>query len=224
MKAFIGYHFFHGAGKIAPTAAYAKTHHAMSLFTDQKFPNTRAFTLDMRDDQEGGPLEPLFRDLCVRYGAVSGTTRGVYLGGEHDFRAHHWALNAEQFEQAFPYLHFIHQEIPQSRERTRLHASWSFKFVDPDTQLLLPDQEEIPEIDIRLGPGSSLNLATGGKTSVNAWFLFPFESASEEFNQYVARLQRELIFKFSAKHWRLWKRYPKRGLWPKKFVPSWYGI
>jgi hypothetical protein len=82
----------------------------------------------------------------------------------------------------------------------------------------------VPEIDVRLGPGSSLSFTTGTKTSIYAWFLFPFESASPEFEQYVCRFQKELIFKFSPKHWRFWNQYPKRGWWPKKFVPSWYGL
>jgi hypothetical protein len=110
-----------------------------------------------------------------------------------------------------------------AKERAKLQVSWSFKFIEPETSLLLPDQEDMPVIDVRLGRGSSLNLTTGGKTSVNAWFLFPFESASQDLEHYVSRLQNELIFEFSPKHWRLWNHYPKRGLWPKKFVPSWYG-
>jgi hypothetical protein len=39
---------------------------------------------------------------------------------------------------------------------------------------------------------------------------------------FVCRFQKELIFKFSPKHWRLWNFYPVRGWWPKKFVPNWY--
>ena len=69
MKQFVGYHFFNGAGRVAPLAAYSKTQHAMSLFTDQKTPSYRAFILDSRDDQ-GGPLESLFRELCVQFGSA----------------------------------------------------------------------------------------------------------------------------------------------------------
>ena len=87
---------------------------------------------------------------------------------------------------------------------------------------LLPDQESMPVIDVRLGSGSSLNLTTGKKTSVNAWFLFPFESASGEFDDYVSRFQKELVFTSSQEHWRLWKFYPVRGWSTKRFAPSWY--
>lgn len=221
MKPFIGYHFYHGAGRIASTEAYSRTQHAMSIFTDQKTPSHRTFILDLRDDQ-GGPLESLFQSLCLRFGAVSTTMKGVSIDGGPDYRAHYWTLSPEQFQEAFSLLETVNRDIPLSRERTYIQASWHFKFNDPDTGVVLPDQDSMPVIDVRLGPGSSLNLSTGKKTFVNAWFLFPFESASPEFERYVSRLQKELIFKFSPKHWRLWKVYPVRGLWPKRFVPGWY--
>lgn len=201
--------------------AYSRTQHAMSMFTDQKTPSLRAFMLDLRDDQ-GGPLESLFQDLCVQFGPVSNTMGGISVAGRPNFRAHQWTLSAEQFEESFSLLDAVHRNIPLSRERAYLQASWSFKFVEPETATLLPDQEAMPVIDVRLGSGSSLNLTTGRKTSVNVWFLFPFESASHEFEDYVSRFQRELIFTFSPKHWRLWKLYPVRGWWPKRFVPNWY--
>lgn len=64
MKRFIGYHFFHGIRRIAPRDSYSKTKQAMSLFTDQKSPSSRAFVLDLRDDQ-GVPPEPLYQDLVI---------------------------------------------------------------------------------------------------------------------------------------------------------------
>lgn len=222
MKPFIGYHFFHGVRKIAPREAYSRTLHAMSVFTDQKTSSNRAFILDLRDDPEGGPLDSLFQDLCVRYGPVSNTMGGIAVPGRPYFRAHYWTLSVEQFEESFSLLDNVHRDIPQSIERVHLQASWSFKFLEPKIATLLPDQEAMPVIDVRLGPGSSLNLTTGKKTSVNAWFLFPFENASLEFEDYVSRFQKELIFTFSPKHWRRWDVYPVRGLWPKKFVPNWY--
>jgi hypothetical protein len=222
MKRFIGYHFFHGVRRIAPVQAYSRTEHAMSMFTDQKTPSDRFFMLDLRDDPEGGPLESLFQDLCVQFGPVSHTMGGKPIPGRPYFRAHQWTLSAKQFEESFSLLDAVHRNIPQSRERAHLQAYWSFKFVEPTTATLLPDQEAMPVIDVRLGPGSSLNLTTGRKTSVYAWFLFPFESPTREFEDYVARFQKELIFTFSPKHWRLWKTYPVKGLWPRRFVPGWY--
>jgi len=194
----------------------------MSLFTDQKSPSYRAFMLDLRDDQ-GGALELLYEDLCAQFGPVSNTMKSISVGGAAIFRAHWWNLNADQFEQAFSLLDSVYRDIPLAKERAKLQASWSFRFVDPDTSSLLPEQEDIPVIDVRLGRGSSLNLTTGGKTSANAWFLFPFESASQDFEHYVYRFQKELLFKFSPNHWRLWNHYPNRGWCPKKIVPSQFG-
>jgi hypothetical protein len=221
MKPFIGYHFFHGVGRIAPSEAYSRTERAMNTFTDQKTPSYHGFILDMRDDQ-GGPLESLFEDLCRKFGPVSSTTKSISGDRAPTYRAHRWTLSDQQFGDSFSLLKSVHKEIPAARTRTHIQASWHFKFVQPETGALLPDQENMPEIDIRLGRGSSLNLTTGEKTSVNAWFLFPFEKASQDFDEYVHEFQEQLIFKFSPKHWRLWKFYPVRGWSPRKIVPSWY--
>ena len=220
MKRFIGYHLLQGAGRIAPADAYYRTQGAMSLYTDQKTPLRRSFMLDLANDPEGGPLESLFHELCLKYGPVSHTTNDV----SRIYRAHQWELSDEQVAEALSLLETIHRENPASKNRATVQAFWRFKFVDPESGTLLPEQDNVPEIDVRLGPGSSLSFTTGTKTSIYAWFLFPFESASPEFEQYVCRFQKELIFKFSPKHWRFWNQYPKRGWWPKKFVPSWYGL
>jgi hypothetical protein len=63
MKRFIGYHFFHGVGKIRPQEAFDKTQSAMLAYSDQKSPSHFGYMLDMQTDQ-GGPLETLFHDLC----------------------------------------------------------------------------------------------------------------------------------------------------------------
>lgn len=218
MKQFIGYHFFQGAGRIAAADAYYKTQEAMSLYTDQKTPSSRCFMLDLANDPKGGPLESLFDELCLKYGPVTCTSNDF----SRTYRAHHWDLTDERVAEALSLLEAVHRKTPASRNRAHIQAFWRFKFVDPENGVLLPDQDNMPEIDVRVGPGSSLNFTTGTKTSIYAWFLFPFESPSPEFEQYVCRFEKELIFKFSPKHWRLWKHYPVRGLWPKKFVPSWY--
>lgn len=221
MKPFIGYHFFHGAGKITPSDAYRRTQRAMSMFTDHNAPSYRGFSLDMRDEQ-AGPLQSLFHDLCGQFGPPTHTSTSISPPSIPTYRCHYWTLNTEQFERTFSLLEAVNKDIPKARERAYIRASWSFKFVQPETGHLLPGQENMPEIDVRLGPGSSLNLTTGAKTLVNAWFLFPFDTDSRDLSDYVCRFQGELIFKFSPKHWRLWKRYPVRGWWPKKIVPQWY--
>jgi hypothetical protein len=221
MKRFIGYHFFHGVGRIPPDDAYYRTQNAMGKYSDQKVPSRRTMLLDLRDDPEDSPLEPLFKELCRKYGPVSDTSRGIPQSGP-EYRAHRWDLNGEQVEEALSSLEMVYREIPASRNRAHVQAFWTFKFIEPETGALLPDQADMPQIDMRLGGGSSLGLATGSKTSVNAWFLFPFESASTEFEHYACELQKDMIFKFSPKYWRLWNHYPKRGWWPRKFVPSWY--
>ena len=45
---------------------------------------------------------------------------------------------AKQFEESFSLLKAAHRDIPASRGRASLQASWSFKFVEPETATLLP--------------------------------------------------------------------------------------
>src|ERR1035441_10521788 len=53
MTPFIGYHFFHRAGRIGRAQAYAKIHRAMEDFSDQKAPILLSMMLDMRADNSG---------------------------------------------------------------------------------------------------------------------------------------------------------------------------
>jgi hypothetical protein len=152
MKRFIGYHLFHGAGKIAPAEAYSRTQRAMELFSDQKTHSYSGLMLDMRDD-EGEPLESVCRRLCDSFGPVTHTTTSPTWAA---YRLYRWTLSGEQLQNSFSLLDALFRDIPLSRERTLLQASWSFKFVEPETAMLLPNQENLPVIDFRLGPGSSL--------------------------------------------------------------------
>ena len=218
MRQFIGYHFFHGAGKVAPAEAYSRTQRAIEVFSDQKAHSYSGLMLDMRDDQ-GGPMESACRKLCDWFGPVIHTTTSPTWAS---YRAYSWNLSAAQLQESFSLLDALYREIPLSKERVFLQVSWSFKFIEPETAKLLPGQENLPVIDVRLGPGSSLTLAMGKKTSVNAWFLFPFEKESPSFQSYVSSFQDQLIFKFSPEHWRLWT-ISRAGEWrPKRFVPGWY--
>jgi len=217
MKPFIGYHFFHGTGRIDRAKAYTKVQQAMEIFSNQKSPSHLSLMLEMRDDRTE-PLESLCQKLCKTLGPVAHTTTTPTWP---DYRAYSWNLNAEQFQELFLLLDSLDQQDSSLTGRMHLGASWFFKFVEPTTGQVLPDQENLPVIDFRLGPGSSLNFSTGKKTSANAWFLFPFEDPSSEFEDYALRFQKQLIFKFSPEHWRLWRF--SSGEWrPRRFVPPWY--
>jgi hypothetical protein len=160
----------------------------MSLYTDQKTPSRRSFMLDLANDPKGGPLESLFHELCLKYGPVSRTTNDIF----RTYRAHQWELSDEQVAEALSLLEAVHRETPASKNRAHVQAFWRFKFIDPESGALLADQDNMPEIDVRLGPGSSLSFTTGTKTSLYAWFLFPFESASPDFDTVCLRLSKRV--------------------------------
>jgi len=218
MKPFIGYHFLHGAGKIGRAQAYIQSHHAMQVFSDQIQPTLFSIMLNMRADNSES-LEYRVRRICDSFGPVQHTTTSPT---SKEFRAYNWKLTAEQFQKAFTLLDEFDRQDPSLDDRTSLHASWKFKFVEPKTGQVLAGQESLPMIDFRLGPGSSLNFGAFKRASVYAWLLFPFEDPNaEDFRDYALRFQKELVFKFSPKHWRLWRF--SRGEWqPRRFVPDWY--
>lgn len=219
MQPFIGYHSLHGAGKVGRRQAYAKVSHAMKTFSDRSEPNFLGMMLNMRADTSEA-LEYRVRRICDSFGPVDRTTTSPTW---KEFRAYNWRLTPEQFESGFSLLEEFDRRDPSLADRTFLQASWKFKFVEPSTGQVLPGQENLPAIDFRLGPGSTLNFSAYKGTSVYAWFLFPFDSPTPDFEDYVGRFQKELIFKFSPKHWRLW-RYSKEQWRPRRFVPSWYGV
>jgi len=219
MKPFIGYHFLHGAGKIGRQQAYAKVSHAMRTFSDQSQPSFLSIMLNMRADHSEA-LEYRVRRICDSFGPVGHTTTSPTW---KEFRAYNWKLTSEQFERGFTMLDEFDRQDPWLADRTFLQASWKFKFVEPRTGQVLPGQENLPMIDFRLGPGSTLNFSAHKGVSVYAWFLFPFENPAPDFEDYVDRFQNELIFKFLPKHWRLW-RFSTDEWRPRRFVPSWYGM
>jgi len=190
----------------------------MATFSDQTAPTQLGMMLNMRaDDSEA--LEYRVRRICDAFGPVQHTSTSPTW---KEFRAYNWKLSLEQFDQAFQLLDDFDRRDPSLADRTFLQASWRFKFVEPKTGQVLPGQENLPSIDFRLGPGSTLNFSAWKGASAYAWFLFPFESPTPDFEDYVARFQKELIFKFSPKHWRSWRI--SAGEWrPRRFVPGWYG-
>lgn len=194
----------------------------MQTFSDQRSPSGHSLVLDLRDNQDG-PLLGLFDELQKRFGDHYETMRGIFVSPAdgNDFRAHQWKVNAEQFGDSFGLLQSILRDRPAARGRVCLRAWWQFKFADPETSQVLAGQDDVPIIDIRLGAGSSLTLNVGSKTSVNAWFLFPFEFDSPELLRYGPAFEKSMIFKFSPKHWRKWCF--SKGEWrPRKFVPAWH--
>ena len=218
MKPFIGYHFLHRAGKVERAKAYAKVDYVMRAFSDQVQPSLFSMTLNTRaDDIE--PLEYRVRRICDSFGPVNHITTSPTW---KEFRTYNWILTPEQFQTGFSLLDEFDQREPSLADHTSLHASWKFKFIEPRTGQVLPRQDDLPTIDFRLGPGSSLNFGASKGASVYAWLLFPFDDpASTDFRDYVARFQEGLIFRFSPAHWRRWQFL--RGEWrPRRFVPSWY--
>lgn len=92
---------------------------------------------------------------------------------------------------------------------------WKFKFIHPDTKMVLDGQEAIPVLDERLY-NSQIYFRTLQKSTVSAWFTLPFHSFSEAAN-YFAPFTALLPFTPSPKHWRIWK-CSKNGNWKPRRI------
>ncbi|MEZ2337265.1 hypothetical protein AB6735_16590 [Mucilaginibacter sp. RCC_168] len=98
-----------------------------------------------------------------------------------------------------------------------LHILWKFKFIDFNSKEILPGQNEIPNIDIRLSNSQIYISLSALKSTASAWFAFPFSSLTADNLLYIQGIQELLPFKFSKYSWRLWKK-SKSGKWiPEKF-------
>jgi len=210
---FIGYHCFHTGRRCPPREAYAKTELALKRYSDRDEPSDGWWTLEMWSEEKG-PMDSLCSEVCRRYGPIDRIWPGSSSGGP-GLKTYQWKLNPGQFPGALELLEHEQEKLPSFRERMRIQVWWEFKFVNPENRDVLPGQENLPVLDMRLPAGSSLTLSLGDRAKVNAWFLFPFEEVSREFESYVGGFQKSMLFRFSPRHWRAWS-YSRAGRWRPK--------
>ena len=97
-------------------------------------------------------------------------------------------------------------------EHMMIGITWSFNLIDPLTGNALPNQQYLPIIDERRPQsGIYLRLSSTIKT-ISVWFAFPFEELNAVNLKYLVAIQENLPFRFSPKHWRIYKR-SKNGNW-----------
>lgn len=83
-------------------------------------------------------------------------------------------------------------------------ATWLFKFIDPETGQVLPGQDNIPVVDIRLH-NSQVYMRLGKGATVSLWFTLPFSGLTDDAVRYIKLLKNNLPVKLSYNHWRVWK-------------------
>lgn len=116
----------------------------------------------------------------------------------------HWNISSKAIDKKIA--------IVTADENLVIGMTWEFKFIDPHTGKLLPNQHSIPVIDVRRPKtGMYLRLSSTVKT-ISVWFAFPFEEVNTANLKYLNEIQENSPFKFSNKNWSIYRK-SKNGNW-----------
>ncbi|PZR19516.1 MAG: hypothetical protein DI539_13815 [Flavobacterium psychrophilum] len=116
-----------------------------------------------------------------------------------------WRIGANKIDDAFRMLESV-SEITNEMGPLVLSFEWRFGFTESGK--VLPGQNKFPLLDNKLrGSSSRFYLRLSPKrSSASVWFVFPFEVLDEENQNFIKSIIKDLPFKVSDKHWRLWKK------------------
>ena len=91
-----------------------------------------------------------------------------------------------------------------------INLSADFRLVNPKTRSVLAHQDRAEYLNFEAGYHLFLGLSTlyailSSKSTVSVFFSLPYEDVTKELRGFVQFLQEHLPFRFSAKHWKIWK-------------------
>lgn len=118
-----------------------------------------------------------------------------------------WSLNRNKIDEALELC---------VDEHLTISFLWDFKFKNPTTNEIIPHQDKIPLLDFRL-KNSRIYLRISNYSTISVWFAFPFDTIEANEKEYIMALQEYLPFKFSNKHWQIWKKSKNSNWVPRKF-------
>jgi hypothetical protein len=99
-----------------------------------------------------------------------------------------------------------------------LSILWKFKFIDPVSRRIIPNQEKIPILDERVVNSQIYTRLSTTKSTISPWFAFPFADMTDLNRLYIEQIKSNLPFKLSDKSWRKW-HLSKNGNWiPRTMV------
>jgi len=104
-----------------------------------------------------------------------------------------WNIDAENLKKALDYL-INGQPWPKyTFGPVELLLSYDFKFIDPSTKEILPNQQN----------DSTITVWLSRSRTCSPTFYFPFQEANNYFDEYVDKIEAYLPFKFERKHLRI---------------------
>jgi hypothetical protein len=128
-----------------------------------------------------------------------------------------WELSSKKVDKGLDFLRNYNFKADQELGPIEISFKWTFKFKSPNTNELFPNQNELPQLDIRQ-KNSQLYLKLSNRSTMSTWFAFPFPEVDDNFIKLLTEMQNTLPFKFSEKHWRIWKKSKNNNWTSKKIV------
>ena len=199
----------HGLGKKTITESYNETLEFLKVYADTVLPHEIGLTL-YKD--KSFSYRQLKWKLMRRYGLFP-KSNSWDLGDRQKFWT--WKIRSNEITGALDFL-MKNSDLPEHEfGPLKLTILWHFKLVNPLTKERLLNQELIPTLDFRIH-NSRILLTLRKKSSISVWFAFPFDSEDETFKTYIKKFVKDLPFKPSDKHWRLWVKSEKENWSPRK--------
>lgn len=108
----------------------------------------------------------------------------------------------------------IHKAIAQlsSQPEAIVSIMWQFKFVDPISKQIIPNQDLLPIIDERVVNSQLYVRLSQAQCTISPWFAFPFATINHSTKLYIEAIKNNLPFKLSDNSWRQW-HLSKNGNW-----------
>ena len=202
----------HSLGQKPIRNIYTDTVNFLKGFTNCDKP--KDFHLILYSSQTGQyKTLPILWNLIKKFGIPSYGRWNFGLIKQHFYT---WNLNHKKLEEALTLLdNYAH--LPRNEYGPLvLSLKWEFYFVDPNTKTPFKNQEKIPIIDDRRH-NSQLYLRLAQRSTMSAWFAFPFSSLDDVATNYFIELKSHLPFKPSGKHWRIWSK-SNSGNWTPRVL------
>ena len=202
LNTFITYEAVHKLGRVSQEEAYRGVCGFLEVLTNLPRPQRRNLCLDLRTDRTV-ELQRLIWKLKTRFGPFPKVEASRPVRGRA-LKLYRWEIAKRKIAQTIVLVQTLQEKDPDLCSRLFLQETWNFRFSDPATKVVLPGQDELPDIDIRYGQGSFLQVTLTKPPAISVRFMFPFQAPNPAFQEYAKRVQSSLPVLFTNENWRLW--------------------
>lgn len=212
----------HGLGRLRPSMAWKAFQGFLSTCTTATEPKRVSITINETPDVDPESSQRL-RDSAKKMLGVSGRPHRRQDFGDKG-RACSWNLSAALADTAVEWLSAAE---PLSANwlggPAKVALDYQFRLKSPNgTELRFQRSDDyLGQIyngyGILLGE-SGCRLTVAARCALSLVLFIPFEEPDDEFWEYVAFLQENLLMRFSSKHWKHWKLTKKGNVYTSRHI------